>query len=296
MSSSPRSLARPGWRSLLRAMLMIAWKDWTIFFRYPLNAVLRVLEPVIWLSPIYFLGKSFAMGGTSALEGSGDGGGSGGLAAYVGTGDYFTFVLIGAILANYTMSVFWGIGLGLKNEMDAGVLESNWLAPVPHVAFLIGRTLASLGVTTFNNICIVVLAWLLFGFRVDGDLWAALAVCVPYLLILYGFGFAFSALVLLLRDANTLIDTSNYLVVLFSGTQFPVQVLPRVLLPLALALPLTYGIDLVRSFLLGSETLLPRPLEIAILVLAVTVMVPLGYGVFKVVERRCRVNGTLGMH
>jgi ABC-2 type transport system permease protein len=284
------SLGEPGWRTYLMAMLMIAWKDWTIFFRYPLNAVLRVVEPVIWLSPIYFLGQSFAgPGGTG-------GGGVGGFTAYTGTTDYFSYILIGVILSNYTMSVFWGIGLGLKNEMDAGVLESNWLAPTPHIVFLVGRTLASLVVTTINNALILLLAWIAFGFRFEGDILAALAICVPYLVVLYGFGFAFCALVLLMRDANFLIDTSNYIVVLLSGSQFPVQALPRFLLPLALALPLTYGLDLARSFLLDTDTILSRPLEIAILVLSMAIMVPAGYGVFHLVERYCRSRGTIGMH
>jgi ABC-2 type transport system permease protein len=283
------ALSRPCWQSYLLAMLVIAWKDWTIFFRYPLNALLRIVEPIIWLAPAYFLGRSFAGAGVAGSGGSG-------FAAYTGTNDYFSYILIGMILANYTSSVFWGIGLGLKNEMDAGVLESNWLAPVPHVIFLIGRTLASLAITTINNGLILLLAWLLFGFRFEGDVLAALAICVPYLVVLYGFGFAFCALVLLMRDANVLIDTSNYIVVLLSGSQFPVQALPRFLLPLALVLPLTYGLDLARSFLLGSETLFSRPVEIAILVLSMAVFVPAGYGVFHLVERYCRRTGTLGMH
>ena len=45
-----------------------------------------------------------------------------------------------------------------------------------------------------------------------------------------------------------------------------------------------------------SETLLDRPTEIAILVLAMAVMVPAGYGVFLAVDRYCRSRGTLGMH
>lgn len=285
------SLVQITWRSHLWAILAIARKDATIFFRYPLNAIMRVLDPIVWLSPIYFLGKAFAGPGGGSGESAG-----GGFAAYTGTGDYFTFILIGAILSNYTMSVFWGIGLGLKNEMDAGVLESNWLAPTPHLVMLVGRTVASLILTTINNALILALAWLVFGFQVGGDVLAALIACVPFLVILYGFGFAFCALVLLMRDANVLIDTSSYLVMLFSGAQFPVQALPRFLLPVALALPLTYALDLVRSFLLGTETLLDRPTEIAILVLAMAVMVPAGYGVFLAVERYCRSRGTLGMH
>jgi len=29
--------------------------------------------------------------------------------------------------------VFWGMGLSLKTEMDTGVLESNWMLPVPRL-------------------------------------------------------------------------------------------------------------------------------------------------------------------
>ena len=39
---------------------------------------------------------------------------------------------------------------------------------------------------------------------------------------------------------------------MLSGSQFPVNVLPRLLLPLSLALPLTYGFDSVRAYLLTS--------------------------------------------
>ena len=60
---------------------------------------------------------------------------------------------------------------------------------------------------------------------------------------------------------------------------------------MALALPLTYGLDLIRSFLLGSQTVLDLPTEIAILVLAMTVAVPAGYAVFLAVDRFCRTGG-----
>ena len=278
-------LAHVTWRSNLRAVLAIAWKDWLLFFRYPLNAVFRIVEPVMWLTPIYFLGKSFA---TPA--------GNTGFAAYTGTGDYISFILLGTLLSSYVSAVFWGIGYSLKNEMDAGVLESNWMAPLARALFLIGRTLASLAVTTVNNAVMLALAWLLFGFEVTGNVLAALAVCVPMLIALYGFGFAFAALVLLIREANTLIDVSNYAVILLSGAQFPVQVLPRFLLPLSLALPLTYGYDAVRASLLGTSPLLPLHVEVAILVAAMVVMGPAGYAVFRLVERRCRRLGTVGLH
>jgi len=278
-------LSKVSRKSYLRAVLAIARKDWLHFFRYPLNALFRVIEPIAWLTPVYFLGRSFA--GPS---------GSSGFAAYTGTADYMSFILIGAVLASYIAAVFWGMGFALKNEMASGVLESNWMAPIPRLLFLAGQTLASLAITTINSLGMLALAWLLFGFQISGSLASAALVLVPMLVALYGFGFAFAAIVLLLREANTLIDVSNYLISMLSGSQFPVNVLPRFLLPLSLAIPLTYGFDAVRGYLLGTRTLLPIEQELAILALFMVVTVPLGYLIFKRIERRCKQLGTLGMH
>jgi ABC-2 type transport system permease protein len=278
-------LSQIRWRSYLRAALAIAKKDWLHFFRYPLNALFRVIEPIAWLTPVYFLGRSFA--GSS---------GSTGFAAYTGTGDYMSFIMVGTVLANYIAAVFWGMGYALKSEMDSGVLETNWMAPVPRPLFLVGQTLASLAITTVNSLGMLALAWLLFGFRASGDVLSAALALAPMLVALYGFGFAFAAIVLLLKEANTLIDVSNYLISMLSGSQFPVNVLPRFLLPLSLAIPLTYGFDAVRGYLLGTQTLLPLNQELAILALFMFVTVPLGYLVFKRVERRCKQLGTLSMH
>ena len=278
-------LSQINWRSHLRAALAIAKKDWLHFFRYPLNALFRVIEPIAWLTPVYFLGRSFA--GSS---------GSSGFAAYTGTGDYMSFILVGTVLANYIAAVFWGMGYALKSEMDSGVLETNWMAPVPRLLFLVGQTLASLAITTVNSLGMLALAWLLFGFQVSGSLLSAALALVPMLVALYGFGFAFAAIVLLLKEANTLIDVSNYLISMLSGSQFPVNVLPRFLLPLSLAIPLTYGFDAVRGTLLGTQTLLPIEQELAVLALFMIITVPLGYLIFKRIERHCKQLGTLSMH
>jgi ABC-2 type transport system permease protein len=279
------SLAQVSRRSQMRAVLAIARKDWLHFTRYPLNAVFRVLQPLIFLTPLYFLGKSFASpGGTT------------GFAAYAGTTDFMSFVLVGAVLSSYVSAVFWGMGFSLKTEMDTGVLESNWMLPVPRLIFLVGQTVASLVISTLTGAGLLLLGWLLFGLHVTGNLLPAAAVLAPLLVALYGFGFAFAGVVLLLRDANTLVDVSDYVVSLLSGSQFPVEALPRVLLPLALALPTTYGYDAVRGSLLGARTLLPIPAEFGILLLSMVLLVSLGTIVFRLVERRCRMRGTLGSH
>jgi ABC-2 type transport system permease protein len=285
MESQSTRLFRVTWRSNLLAILAIAKKDWLHFLRYPLNAVFYIFQPIIWLTPIYFLGQSFSTPGGNA-----------GFAAYSGTEDYMSFILLGTILSNYVSAVFWGMGYSLKNEMDSGVLESNWMTPMSRSLLLVGRTLASLATTTVTSAGVLLLGWLFFGFRITGSLLAAVVSVVPMLVALYGFGFAFAALVLLMREPNTLIDISDFVVGMMSGRQFPVNVLPRFLLPISLAIPLTYGFDIVRGYLLGTRTIIPVQHEIVILIIFMGVMIPVGYGVFKLVERHCRKLGTLGLH
>jgi ABC-2 type transport system permease protein len=285
MTMRNTTLSIVGPRSHLRALFAIARKDWRQYWRYPLNAVSSVFQPLIWLTPVYFMGLAFSSHGKAQ-----------GFAAYSGTTDYMSFILLGAALSNFIDSVFWGMGYSLKNDMDAGVLESNWLAPVPRPLLLVGRTLTSLLITAITSLMMLLVASLIFGFRPTGNALAALIPVLPMLVGLYGFGFAFAALVLIVREANTMVDMSSFLVTIFSGAQFPVNALPRWLLPVSLALPLTYGFDAARGFLLGTRTLVPLPYEIGILVIFMFVMVFLGLAVFRRLERRVRITGTLGQH
>ncbi|MEP7358421.1 MAG: ABC transporter permease [Anaerolineales bacterium] len=279
------SLSRPSLRSHARAVWAIAAKDWRTFWRYPLNAVSQMFQPLIFLMPAYFLGQVFSVNGQAQ-----------GFAGYSGTSDYVSFLLLGTALSNFVNAVFWGMGYSLKEDMDSGVIESNWLMPVPRLLLLIGKTLTSLATTAVTSGVMLAIGALLFGFRPTGNVLAAVLTVLPLLVGLYGFGFAFAALVLIMREANTMVDVSSFLVTIFAGTNFPVQALPRWLLPVALVLPLTYGFDAVRGWLLHTRTLLPLALEIILLLVFMVVMLIFGGMAFAALERRVRQLGTLGQH
>jgi ABC-2 type transport system permease protein len=142
----------------------------------------------------------------------------------------------------------------------------------------------------------LVLAAALFGFRPTGNVIAAVLTAIPMLVGLYGFGFAFAGIVLMMREANTMVDVSSFLVQGFSGANFPVKSLPYWLIPVSLMLPLTYGFDAVRGWLLKTNTLLPLNVEVTILVIFMFVMLWFGSWIFHRVERKVRRLGTLGQH
>ncbi|HSV86603.1 MAG TPA: ABC transporter permease [Levilinea sp.] len=285
MSMVKQSNYRPHLRSLLRATWAIAMKDWKVYWRYPLNAISAVLQPIVWLTPAYFMGRAFSVNGEAH-----------GFAGYSGTTDYMSFILVGMALSNFIMAVFWGMGYALKNDMDAGVMESNWMCPLPRPLLLVGHTFSSIALTTITSLAMLLVAGALFGFHISGNVLKAIGALLPMLVGLYGFGFAFAALVMVVRESNTMVDVGSFVTTILSGAQFPVNVLPRWLLPLSLALPMTYGFDLVRGFLLNTRTVLPIPVAIGILIAMMFVLVPVGLWAFRKLERRVRVMGTLGLH
>jgi ABC-2 type transport system permease protein len=188
------------------------------------------------------------------------------------------------------------MGYALKNDMDSGVMESNWLTPIPRLLILIGRSVTNLFVTAVTSLSMIILCKFVFGFHPTGDVLKAVIAIVPMLIGLYGFGFAFAGLILLMREANTLVDTGSWIIQVFSGADFPVTILPKWLLPISLLIPLTYGLDAARGLLLKTNTLLSIGVEVILLIVFMFVMLGLGSWIFYRVERRVRMLGTLGQH
>jgi len=264
---------------------MITLNNWKHHWRYPLNAISDLLQPLVWLAPVYFMGQAFSVNGKAE-----------GFAGYAGTDDYMSYIILGTALANFIMAVFWGMGYSLKWDMDGGVLEANWMTPLPRPLMLVGRTFSNLATTTLTSLGMILVASLIWGFHPTGNALAAVLTVIPLLIGLYGFGFAFAALVMILREANTLVDSGSFLVQILSGANFPVNVLPKWLLPVSLILPLTYGFDAVRGWLLKTRTLLPLNVEIIILVVSMFLMIFIGLRAFYALERRVRQKGTVGQY
>jgi ABC-2 type transport system permease protein len=86
--------------------------------------------------------------------------------------------------------------------MDSGVMESNWLTPIPRLLILIGHSVTNLIVTTITSFGMLIVCKLVFGFHPTGDVLKAVGTIIPMLIGLYGFGFAFAGLVLILREAT----------------------------------------------------------------------------------------------
>lgn len=270
----------------LRAAWAIALKDLRVLGRYPLQ-----LTGVVWLPLYQFLLPSILLGSTFLV-----GERAVGLQSVTGTADMAGFLFVGALAASFVFGAFWGIAFPFKLEMDSGTLESGWLTPTRPETFVLGHTIASYLVSTAGGLLLLAVGAVLFGARYVAASAAAAPALVLSLVSLIGIAYLISAAVLLIKEANFFVDTTSFLFSVGSGVLFPIAVLPTALKVVALALPVTYALDLLRAGALGTHPLLPPLWEYLALAALAGISLPFGLWVFRRTEHRLRVRGTLGQH
>lgn len=267
---------------VFRARFLISMK---IYFRYPVNFIMTLFDPLMWLTPFYFMGKAFSTNGNMP-----------GFEKYMGNSDFVGFIVLGYIITCYVSTVFWTMGFSLKEEMRQGVLESNWSAPVNRITLMISKSIFQFCAATFEVILTGIVCYFAFGFSINSNVLKALGFLIPGIIGMLGLGLIIGALVLLAKEANGIIDVASSLVSGFSGSFFPVKVMPKGFLFVSLIIPLTYVYDSTRNILLNQESLMPLNIEFVIIILSMIGFCILGNWVFMRVEKKCRTLGILGTH
>lgn len=271
-----------------RAALAVMRKELRQLARYRVNTFSLVFLPVFqFLVPSLLLGAAFAVGGRPL-----------GFAATTGTTDLAAFFVLGALVIALSFGAFWGTGFSLRAEQMAGTMEPLFLVPTRTSTILAGVTLAQLTISAASTAVLFTIAMLAFGSSQEHLVRTLLA--TPFFVIaeagLMGIAYMAAALVLIAREPHTIIDLGSFAASVAAGAQAPLVVLPALMLPVSLALPITYALDLSRHIALGTRTFLPPWLEVALLIMVSAILLPLGAWVFSRAERRARDRGTLGQY
>jgi ABC-2 type transport system permease protein len=168
-----------------------------------------------------------------------------------GEGSYLQFMAPGVIgMTVLFTSMFSGIALLWDRQF--GFLKETLVAPVPRLWIMIGRTLGGATVAILQGSLIFV-ACFVAGFRP-----VSIAVIPLALLFMALIAIVFAALGTVigssLKDMQGFQLVMNFLVMpifFLSGALYPLTNLPKVLSFLTKLDPLTYGVDGVRSVLIG---------------------------------------------
>ncbi len=215
--------------------------------------------------------------------------------------EYVGVIILGAAMTTFWLNVLWSLGAHLYWERDSGNLELYIMAPAPMMGILAGMAVGGLLTTVVRAVAIFAAGVLLFGVTFDLTHWPLLIVVFTLtMLALYGLGMMFASLFLLFgREAWHTVNLLQEPVYLLTGMNFPLTAMEKIagsaVPAAAMLIPLTAGIDAMRQLLFpGVKGFLDVGWEVLILGVLSVVFVGLAKWCLDRLERRARIEGTLG--
>ncbi|MEY7851580.1 ABC transporter permease [Natrarchaeobius sp. A-rgal3] len=157
-------------------------------------------------------------------------------------------------------------GIGLVKEMETGMFDAILVSPMNRGAMLLGKVLSELIRIAVQTLIILALGYVVFrystGEPVGSYVETGLLGVVGILAVTIVFGLVFVAfsnvVALVTRDEEATILIANLLTfpLLFVSSAFlPLEVLPGWIRTVAVANPVTYGVDGVRAVLFGKDVM-----------------------------------------
>lgn len=220
-------------------------KNWRMTITYPTWLLNRILGPIVWISISVFtytallpdrdIRSAFASQGESA--------------------DFIGFLILGQTVFSFFSNLNFRGGMAIQRERWQGTLEIVMLAPTSRVAFLLGETLFGLIDGGWTILFALLVTAFAFGasFSVPDPLLAATVIGLT-LASMVALSLFFAAFYVLTRSAGPLSFSIQTPIRFFTGTTFPVRILPTAMQAVSYALPMTWGMIAVRGVFLGVET------------------------------------------
>jgi ABC-2 type transport system permease protein len=240
-------------------------RDVKRFLRTPSQIVGSLVFPLMFL---VFLGFGFS---GAAIPGLPEG------------VDYLQYLVPG--IMGFTMLLGASFaGLAILSDQDVGFLKEILVAPVSRTSIVLGR-IAGGSTTAIVQAVLVFLLSIPLGFEIAG--WLSIPLAAIFLALIaitfVGFGIALASQFSDSEGFSLIVQFIIFPLFFLSGAIYPIEGLPSVVQYLALANPLTYGVDGLRAALVGSSSF-PLIVDLGALVLSSVVMVALGAYLFERVE------------
>jgi ABC-2 type transport system permease protein len=200
-----------------------------------------------------------------------------------GRGNYVQFVAPGVIAMTVLFSSVFS-GIGLLWDRQFGFLKETLVAPVPRIQIMMGRTLGAATVAVIQGSLVAIVCFLA-GFRIVD--WRLLPLALLFMvLIACLFASLGTAIGSVLQNFQGFQLIMNFVVLpifFLSGALYPLDNLPKAFSWVTHLDPLAYGVDALRTTLIGT-TYFGLTLDIIVLVAVAGVFLAVGRHLFSKIQ------------
>ena len=221
--------------------------------------------------------------------------GSAGFAASGGGQDFVTFAAVGLVVINASTRPMAATMAFLSEANSVGILPALWTTPAPRWALCLGASLAALVDAVVEGVIVIALAFLIFGPSTQAVSILAVVPLLFGLATFWGLGLVFGSVFLATRSWAAQAVVSGLLLAL-AGTVFPISILPWSVRWLSYAFPHTYVLDALRHLVLGTPTIVPLPVDLAVAGASAILAVLGGIVLFRRADREAARRGVIGLY
>lgn len=254
-------------------------RDFTIAISYRTSFALEFVSSLFILALFFYLGRIVDDAELAATEGL--------------SGGYFGFAAIGLALLRIVQVSMTSFSTKMREEQTSGTFEALMATPTAPSLVILASAGYDLLRATVAGAVMIAAAVIIFGLSLDvspASLLQALVALLGLLALFASLGVAVAAFTVLFKRTTALIGLLLTALALLGGVYFPVEVFPPVLEAIANALPFTWGLDVLRSSLLGGEV---EAWRIPALFASAAILLPVALVAFVASVRRARKTGTL---
>jgi len=279
----PRAAGPGGLRAILRkAYLFTYLRGWLVWSSYRAQVGLTIVG---WLVPVFvfflvavFLGA--AGSSISALDGS----------------SYIAFFVVGLAFQGFVSNLVGMLAQRIRSEQMMGTLELVFLSPTNPGAVLIYSSLFGVVLNLFSAVAIMGVGVGLLGVQLSLNLPTVIVATILLAVSSTGLSLVAAAFILWTKQGNPVALFFSTFTQFFAGVLFPVAVLPASIQWLAYSIPLTFGLDALRSGLLAGGSLVSVAPSLAYMALYALITIPVGLLLFRWVLNRTKDEGTIATY
>ena len=203
-----------------------------------------------------------------------------------GNPNYFEFMAPGIMAMVIMMAAMIGLAGSVSRERELGTMDGILSAPISRLSVVVGKSFA-LGVRGLLQAALtLILAVLLFGVVVHGNLGIVILLLILTVFSFIGIGLIISAVSSDQETAMTIMMTVMFPMMFLSGAFFPVQQMPMVLQWISKVIPLTYSVEALRKCIVLGTGLSGMTTEVWVMLAFGAVFLAIAIPVFSRVTTR----------
>jgi ABC-2 type transport system permease protein len=172
---------------------------------------------------------------------------------------YFQFVAPGIMAMVVMMSLMTGLPHAISYEKDTGTLDGMLVAPIRRLSIILGKVLAQTTRGMFQGVIILILAILLFGVVIYGNILLVFFIMFLSVFSFVGLGILITSFTDKEETASMMMMTIMFPMMFLGGVFFPIEQMPGFMQTISQFLPLTYATSALRKVMIlgaGPESIM----------------------------------------